>query len=133
VLKVRKTLVWNGPLGAFETRPFDARDRGAGARRSGADQGRLRWFRWRAGVIPSRRCSQAGAARDLTLCFDRRRGVSGVDGRPGSCPALLPFGAGILVFGYLSRTAMLQCEEVLAKGPCIRMHKSRMLPCTTRT
>jgi phosphoglycerate kinase len=41
VLKTCKTLVWNGPLGAFETRAIRYRDRGAGAHGCGADQGRL--------------------------------------------------------------------------------------------
>ena len=55
VLKTCRTLVWNGPLGAFETPPFDARHRRARADRRGADARRARWSRSRAAATPSPR------------------------------------------------------------------------------
>ena len=76
-----KTLVWNGPVGAFETPPFDAatvavarrRSRRQTRRRRAAQRGRRR--RHRLGAAPCR-----GAGPD-ELCLDRRRRLPGVAGR----------------------------------------------------
>ncbi len=55
VLKTCRTLVWNGPLGAFETPPFDAATVALAQDRRGADQGGL------AGVRGGRRGYGRGA------------------------------------------------------------------------
>ena len=70
-----KTLVWNGPLGAFEMPPFDrgtvlaARHAAERTKRQQAGLGG-RWRRYRGGAEPGRR------GRRFQLCFDRRRRVS---------------------------------------------------------
>ena len=91
-----KTLVWNGPLGAFETPPFDAATvalaQAVAATHRGrraAQRGRRR--RHRLGAAP---CRGAGADE---LCLDRRRRVPGVDGRQdpaggGGAGGLMPAG-----------------------------------------
>ena len=75
-----KTLVWNGPLGAFETPPFDAATTAfakavaaATAKRRAAQRRRRR--RHRLGAAPRRRAGQD------ELRLDRRRCVPGVAGR----------------------------------------------------
>ena len=75
-----KTLVWNGPLGAFETPPFDAATvalaRAVAAQtqaRRAAQRGRRR--RHRLGAAP---CRGAGPAQ---LRLVRRRRLPGMDGR----------------------------------------------------
>ena len=55
VLKNCRTLVWNGPLGAFETPPFDTATVALAQDRGGANQGRL------AGVGRGRRRHGGGA------------------------------------------------------------------------
>ena len=78
------TLVWNGPLGAFEMTPFDQRHRGGGEARGRADEGeeadlgrgRRRHGR---GAEPGRR------GRRFHLRLDRGRRVSRMDG--GQAPA----------------------------------------------
>ena len=79
VLKTCATLVWNGPLGAFETPPFDAATVRAGPHRRRADprrqpdfSGRRRRYRRRA-----QSCRGRGG---LHLRVDRRRGVPRMDG-----------------------------------------------------
>jgi 3-phosphoglycerate kinase len=54
VLKTCRTLVWNGPLGAFETPPFDAATV-ALARTAAALTRRARWSRSPAAATPWRR------------------------------------------------------------------------------
>ena len=74
------TLVWNGPLGAFEMTPFDrgtvvaAKHAAARTKARQADLGRRR-RRHRRGAEPGRR------GRRFLLCFDRRRRVPRMDGR----------------------------------------------------
>ena len=86
VLKNCRTLVWNGPLGAFETPPFDAATVALAQDRGGADQGGS------AGLGRRRRRHRRGAQprrgrRRFHLRLDRRRSVSRMDGRPRRCPA----------------------------------------------
>ena len=69
------TLVWNGPLGAFEMTPFDRGTMVAAQARGGADQGEEADFgrrrrRHRGGAEPGRR------GPGFQLCFDRGRRVS---------------------------------------------------------
>ena len=58
VLKNCRTLVWNGPLGAFETPPFDAATVALARTAAALTRERQRWFRWRAAAIPSRRSTR---------------------------------------------------------------------------
>ena len=60
VLKNCRTLVWNGPLGAFETPPFDTATV-ALARTAAALTRTARWSRSRAAAIPSRRSTRPGS------------------------------------------------------------------------
>ena len=78
-----RTVVWNGPLGAFEIPPFDAgHDRGGAAGR-GADQGRQaderRGRRRHAG-----RAGGCRRARADVLRLHRRRRLSRMAGRQGA-------------------------------------------------
>ena len=81
VLKTCRTLVWNGPLGAFETPPFDAatvalaRTAAALTQEGSAGLGRRR-RRHRRGAQPCRR------GRRFHLRLDRRRRLPRMDGRP---------------------------------------------------
>ena len=74
------TLVWNGPLGAFEMTPFDrgtmvaAKHAAERTKAEQADLGRRR-RRHRGGAEQGRR------GRRFHLCFDRGRRVSRMDGR----------------------------------------------------
>ena len=74
------TLVWNGPLGAFEIAPFDRATRGGRQARGGAHRGRQadlggRRRRHGGGAQPCRR------RRRLHLCLDGRRRLPRMDGR----------------------------------------------------
>ena len=80
VLKTCRTLVWNGPLGAFETPPVRHRDGRAGANRRGVDAGRRPCLgrgrgRYGRGAQPGR------GRRRLHLRFDGGRRFSRMDGR----------------------------------------------------
>ena len=80
VLKTCRTLVWNGPLGAFEIAPFDAATVALANTAGGADQGGL------AGFGGGRRRHGRGAQprwrrRRLYFRLDGGRGISRVDGR----------------------------------------------------
>ena len=82
VLARSKTLVWNGPFGAFEMEPFDngtievARSRGGTHRGRQACLGRGR-RRHRGGA----QCRRRG--RPVHLCLHRRRRLPGMAGRQG--------------------------------------------------
>ncbi len=76
------TLVWNGPLGAFEIEPFDKATMSAAETCGQANQGRQadlgrRRRRHSRGVEPGRR------GRRLHLCLHRRRRLPRMDGRQG--------------------------------------------------
>ena len=83
VLSEIKTLVWNGPFGAFETPPFDEATMAiakTAARLTKAGQADLGRRRRRHG-----RRAQRGQGRGrLHLCLDRGRRVPGMDGRQGA-------------------------------------------------
>ena len=53
--RTTRTLVWNGPFGAFETAPFDAGTVAAAKAGGERDQGRATCCRWRAAATRSRR------------------------------------------------------------------------------
>ena len=78
-----KTLVWNGPFGAFETPPFDkatmaiAKTAARLTKAGQADLGRRR-RRHR------RRAQRGQGRRRLDLCLDRGRRVPRMDGRQGA-------------------------------------------------
>ena len=79
VLKTCRTLVWNGPLGAFETPPFDAATVALAQDRGGADPGGQpglgrRRRRHGRGAQPGRR------GRRFHLRLHRRRRLPGMDG-----------------------------------------------------
>ena len=74
VLKTCRTLVWNGPLGAFETPPFDAATVALAQDRRGADPGR------QPGFGRGRR----GHRRRAQPC--RRRGAISPSSRPPAGP-----------------------------------------------
>ena len=81
-LQGTRTLVWNGPLGAFETQPFDRGHGGGGTIGRKPDPGRpatLRGGRRRHGG-GARSCGRGGR---VYLCLDRGRRVSGMAGRQG--------------------------------------------------
>ena len=85
-LKTCRTLVWNGPLGAFETPPFDAATVALAQDRGGADRG------WHAGLGRRRRRHRRGAQpcrRRATISPSSRppaaRSSSGW--KAASCPA----------------------------------------------
>ena len=80
VLKTCRTLVWNGPLGAFETPPFDAATVALAQDRGGADQGRLAGFGRRRRRY-GRRAQPCRRRRGFHLRLDRGRSVSRMDGR----------------------------------------------------
>ena len=76
------TLVWNGPLGAFEMQPFDKATVEIAQYAAAAHQGREAGFgrrrrRHRRGAEPGRRRGR------FHLCFHRRRRLPGMDGRQG--------------------------------------------------
>ena len=74
------TLVWNGPLGAFEMTPFD---RGTVvAAKHAAERTKARKLVSVAGGGDTvAALNQAGVAGRFLLCFDRRRRVPRMDGR----------------------------------------------------
>ncbi len=83
VLKTCRTLVWNGPLGAFETPPFEAATvalaRTAAALTAGGQPGLgRRRRRHRRGAQPGRR------RRRFHLRLHRRRRLPRMDGRQGA-------------------------------------------------
>ena len=83
VLGEIKTLVWNGPFGAFETPPFDKATMAiakTAARLTKAGQADLRRRRRRH----RRRAQRGQGRRRLYLCLDRGRRVPGMDGRQGA-------------------------------------------------
>ena len=78
-----KTLVWNGPFGAFETPPFDEATMAiakTAARAHQAGQADLGRRRRRHG----RRAQRGQGRRRLHLRLDRGRRVPGMDGRQGA-------------------------------------------------
>ena len=81
VLKTCRTLVWNGPLGAFETPPFDAATV-ALARTAAAltQEGSLVSVAGGGDTVAA--LNQAGVARRLHLRLDRRRRLPRMDGGP---------------------------------------------------
>ena len=79
-LLTTRTLVWNGPFGAFETAPFDAGTVAAAQGRGRGDQGGQAAFgggrrRHGCGAGPCRRGGR------FHLCLDRGRRVPGMAGR----------------------------------------------------
>ncbi len=83
VLSEIKTLVWNGPFGAFETPPFDKATMAiakTAARLDQAGQADVRRRRRRH----RRRAQRGQGRRRLHLCLDRGRRVPRMDGRQGA-------------------------------------------------
>ena len=80
VLKTCRTLVWNGPLGAFETPPFDAATV-ALARTAAAltQEGSLVSVAGGGDTVAA--LNQAGVARRFHLRLHRRRRLPRMDGR----------------------------------------------------
>ena len=80
VLKTCRTLVWNGPLGAFETPPFDAATV-ALAKTAAAltKDGSLVSVAGGGDTVAA--LNHAGVARGFHLRLDRGRRVSRMDGR----------------------------------------------------
>ena len=80
VLKTCRTLVWNGPLGAFETPPFDAATV-ALARTAAAltQEGSLVSVAGGGDTVAA--LNQAGVAGRFHLRLDRRRRLPRMDGR----------------------------------------------------
>ena len=76
-----QTLVWNGPLGAFETPPFDAGDDGVWRRRwrAATAAGALRSVAGGGDTVSALRHAGRGGQDELRL--RRRRRVPGVAGR----------------------------------------------------
>ena len=75
-----KTLVWNGPLGAFETPPFDhATMAAARAAAQRAKAGRMIAVAGGGDTVAA--LNQAGAADDFTYRLHRRRRLPRMDGR----------------------------------------------------
>ena len=77
-LETTKTLVWNGPFGAFETPPFDSgtvgggQGGGAGAPRQG------NCLSVAGGGDTVAALAHAGVERGFHLCLDRGRRISGM-------------------------------------------------------
>ena len=86
VLKTCRTLVWNGPLGAFETPPFDAATV-ALAQTAAAltKEGSLVSVAGGGDTVAA--LNHAGVAERFHFRLDRRRSVSRMDGRARRCPA----------------------------------------------
>ena len=83
VLKTCRTLVWNGPLGAFGDAAVRCRHRGARPHRGGAHQGGLAHLgrgrrRYGGGT------GAGGCRRRFHLCLDRRRRLPRMDGGQGA-------------------------------------------------
>jgi hypothetical protein len=83
VLKTCRTLVWNGPMGAFETEPFDAATV-ALARTAAAltKEGSLVSVAGGGDTVAA--LNHAGVADDFTYHFDRWRRLPRMDGRQGT-------------------------------------------------
>jgi 3-phosphoglycerate kinase len=75
-----KTLVWNGPLGAFEMTPFD-RGTMVAAKHAAERTKAKKLISVAGGGDTVAALNQAGVAGRFFLCFDGRRRVSRVDGR----------------------------------------------------
>jgi phosphoglycerate kinase len=86
VLKTCRTLVWNGPMGAFETPPFDTPPWRWRVRR-GVDAGRS-WCPWQGAATRWRRLRPQRGDR-ISLRFNCGRRVPRMDGRQ-ALPALRP-------------------------------------------
>ena len=71
-LQACKTLVWNGPLGAFETRPFDRGTVAVAQAAAKLTQRQIAAPRWRAAAIRRRRLPRP-VVDDFSLCLDCRR------------------------------------------------------------
>ena len=67
VMAGARTLVWNGPVGAFEFSPFDA-GTVALARRSGGAHGGRPFCRWPAAATPWRRWRRPGWSSVSAMC-----------------------------------------------------------------
>ena len=90
VLKTCRTLVWNGPLGAFETPPFDAATRRARAHCGGADPGGQPGL----GRRRRRHCrgAEPGRRRQRISHSSRPQAAPSSNGwKAGNCPALPRF------------------------------------------
>ena len=86
VLARVKTLVWNGPFGAFEMEPFDngtVEVAEAAAELTAA--GKLVSVAGGGDTVAALNARRRG--RPVHLCLDRRRRVPGMDGRQGACRA----------------------------------------------
>ena len=76
------TLVWNGPMGAFELHPFEKGDGRDRPLCRGADQGRQAYFGRRRRRYGGR--AECGGRRGtIHLCVHSRRRLPGMDGRQG--------------------------------------------------
>ena len=86
VLKTCRTLVWNGPLGAFETPPFDRATGRVGADRGGADAGWQPRLGGRRGRY--RRRAQPGRSRGTNSHLSRPPAAPSSNGwRGANCRA----------------------------------------------
>ena len=65
-MNATRTLVWNGPLGRFETAALRPRHGGGGESGRSRDQRRASYCRWRAAATRSRRLAHAGVEEDFT-------------------------------------------------------------------
>jgi phosphoglycerate kinase len=82
VFEACRTLIWNGPLGAFEIEPFDSRHQCGGGEGGGTDpRGKLISVAGGGDTVAA--LNKAGAADRLHLHFDRGRRLPGMDGRQG--------------------------------------------------
>ncbi len=87
VLKTCRTLVWNGPLGAFETPPFDAATV-ALAKTAAAltKEGSLVSVAGGGDTVAA--LEPCGRGRGFQLHLDRRRCLPRMDGRQANCPGV---------------------------------------------
>ncbi len=89
VFAAARTLIWNGPLGAFEIPPFDAATDGRGTRGGAADEGGQADLGRRAAAIRWRRCIRPGWR--MISPSSRRPGVRSWNGwKARSCRAWRP-------------------------------------------
>ena len=82
VLGATKTLVWNGPFGAFELEPFDAATN-AVARTAARLTGEGKLLSVAGGGDTVAALNHAGAADQVLLCLDRGRRLPRMAGRQG--------------------------------------------------